>query len=284
VPVLDNPAGRLLNYLVALQNTANPQAITTRDAWAGMLGATDDASFFELYAQVVKLPDQIEVQVRATIHDPKHAEELMTELPALKSLLTDVSALTHTTAQTQHRINGSQITQLRSINAVLSSFSQAKGSPTVGQLQEIEQEIASLLAEVTSATDIEDDVRHFLTRHLTDMLRVVSDYRITGPEPLERVLNETIGDYAVRSSHPSAQPAGRFTKEFWKIVGRAAVVVTIVYNSYALVANVDYTVPQAEVPSVIFQLPGPRALPPGNPTVEANASHVPLEPPPHGSP
>ena len=108
-----------------------------------------------------------------------------------------------------------------------------------------------------------------LTDHLYKMSRAVSSYRISGVAPIRKVVDETLGNLAVRcaADSPLAPDGGRgFNVRFWKILAQLATVLAVFNGSYVALGHVDARGLEsghmiAGLPPVIAALPPGRSNP-----------------------
>jgi hypothetical protein len=212
------------------------------------------------------LIDYIEDQVKDAL--PQSSEGLLSQIGGMRATLSNVDFLGKPVSELARAITDAQITQLQAISTVLSTYGKPQTSVNDDQLKALREDIASLLADVKAADDVDSDVRTFLIEHLTDMLTAVVDFRITGAKPLERVIHETLGDYVAHGAEKD--PTRGFSDAFWSAINHGAAIVALVAGSLSIFSHL---VPglASSGPPIIVQIrapepPSPPALPPGSPS------------------
>jgi hypothetical protein len=251
----DNPAGRLYSLLRTFVDM-RPNNMLTSQAWAALLGVPGQPTLFERYALIVSLPDQIESQIRAL--GMRQYAGLISELPALKEQLADITTWNLPLPDTQARVSVSALTQLHAVSDVLSS-NKLTSEPDVSEetLQGIRNDVESLLTDIGQATDVGNDLRLFLLDHLHAILRAVDSFRVGGSVELRRVIDETVGAQWVQAPSPSTDDEKAFSARFWEAVKRAAAIVALVSSSYTLVAQIDPQLGISRPADVAQLMPGP---------------------------
>jgi hypothetical protein len=269
----DNPAGRLYGMLSALKTKEQSDSIHTWQGWSELLGTAEQPELFERYARVVALPDQIDAQLKRLGYTEGG---LTSHLPGLKGQLADSTTWAQALSSSMSRISDAAMGQLNSASDVL-SLSPITREPDVDQveLDDIGNDIRSLLEDIGGANDLDNELRLFLSDHLYTILRAIDGFGISGIVGLKRVMDETVGAWAMEPSAPSSEANDRISTKFWVTVKRLGAIVALVSGSWMIATDIDPALgmPKAELPATgTVQAPG------------SHPSHNPLSGPPTSSP
>ena len=147
---------------------------------------------------------------------PNDSVGFITHIPTLKATLCDVVLLGHPAIEMASAITEAQMTQLLGTGSALSASGKPQRLVSTASLNSLQEDIAKLLADVADASEVNSDVRDFLSDHLTEMLKAVTKLRINGAKPLARIVKETFMDFAVENAE-GRDVTGRWSTRFWEL-------------------------------------------------------------------
>lgn len=221
----NNPAGRLLDLVLAGDNIGNSTQVPIRDAWRRILDVErgDDAALMRRLAQVYELPEAIRREI--TMLDDVPADLLLREMTKVDAALQ--LPLTDAWQSFRSRVDATTRYSLEVISDVL-----ARRAPepelTTDQLADLLGNVRSLLDDVLTA-DLPADLREFLARHLQAMEQAIEEVRIRGADALRDAAEAIIGGVVIRSQTVGA-PKDETGNTFWKKLISVAAGVLVLLN------------------------------------------------------
>lgn len=206
----NNPAGRLLELInAAAAEVTNNDTTTIKEAWSRALGTEDDVELFRRLAHVYALPGAVRDAAEA-IPEPT------LDLDLLLEPLGHIDEAFGQGLYVPWRAFISNASQARYSLGVISSMltrTVPEASVSQKQLNDLLEDVRRLLDDIASS-DLDDDLRLFLTQHAQLMQQAIEDVRIRGAAALQDVAERTIGAVLVRQHTAGAPAEGEKGKSF----------------------------------------------------------------------
>lgn len=189
---LDNPAGRLLKLLEEAR--AIPAHEHPIKAWGAIfrLSPIDTAQLIRKGARTIDLAAEVRRKVEAlTDDDPGLILRNYEEVETVVERFTSIAAL----PRMDHFVSGLGPTGIHALEMCSSLLHRRSPEPVVEneKLNELRLDVAHLVEEFQSAEDFDADLRYFVTGHLFDILRALSDVDMTGVEPVRDEVSRIVG-------------------------------------------------------------------------------------------
>lgn len=227
----NNPASRLWTVL---NNGKRKELLGKRvgDVWAELLNVHPGNQPLLLHriGILFDLPNMIESAI-------KQSDDIDTQL-YLKWLPTIKTSFRQLNFETQWATFMSPIGEniLDGIAYCADHLSRKYPEPMVNErdLKTIREDALALLKKINESF-ITSDAQLFMEEKIQAILNAIEEYRIAGVAPLRRVVEESVG--AITTLQPETHHHMMKTKEgreFWTIVGRVAIVLSITWNSFQI--------------------------------------------------
>jgi hypothetical protein len=240
----DNPAGRLHRVLTGLRQVS-PGSVSLRDAWARILGVNEPSKRMDVLArrivEVLQLPHEIDVQMQQIDDDYFDRDFAMRWWKPVQKTFEDALFSTAQVSQALHYDNEA-LGSLETCSYTLHRYRREAlpGNDDLNSIRELLTEIEDFVA---TDGDIDAELAKFLLRHVRAMARAIDDFDIIGADAMEMVLNEALGasmrrgyipNHVDEEESPDDTGSESAVKKFWKMLSRAAVVLSISANLLAL--------------------------------------------------
>lgn len=248
----NNPAGRLLELLKAGDKIRNPQNMTIKDAWFRILDVGNDyAEFYRRLAQVHALPGAIDDAVRALPNFPIDVDLFLAPLEHVEAALT--YGLSAPWPQFTQKASSSR----QALELIADALEKSGQEATISdeQLDELLQKVRDLSDEV-AASNIDPDLRLFLSKMAQAMQQAIEDARICGAEALQEVVERGFGAIILRTQTKGAPAEGEPGRGVWDKVVGVLTTILLVVNTATGVAQLGHMAgilappPNVEAPPV----------------------------------
>lgn len=229
---LDNPAGRLHQFLAAAQETDGNQNAGV--ALGKMLGANYPNQLgllLELLAAVVRLSEGVRQDLRALGQDDELYFEPLDRAEAAFAGL----HLNAPLSSFQSLISESTLYGLKVCSSILHKH-RPRPLPEAATIDKLRRSMHDLAGEVHAA-DIDEELRLFLLEQLQSMIRATQMYRIAGREVLEAAVDQLIGTTSRRSDVRDKLEPSSFGKRLKELALAMALALSLVNDSFQLVHN-----------------------------------------------
>jgi hypothetical protein len=228
----DNPAGRL----VSLVNRIRTYDLGKRslDVWQKILGADGVLEVANRFALVLTLPKAAKDSIES-IPDINHELHLRW-VPALQQALAGHSFNSPMNTFTTP-IDGPAMYALEYCADLLSNR-RPKKVIEQSELESLAHKIDQLRQDVAVA-DLSSAVKEYIFDNLDLISGAIRDYQFVGVRPLERALHATVGSIPFKKQEALQMKGTDFSKRFWEIVGRIAMILSVVNSAVQLTKSVD---------------------------------------------
>lgn len=210
----DNPAGRLLILLRELRTHA--QGPSVRDAWRTVLKSkAADAFEVDMLAVSALLSDL--VNDIEGLRGRTDVERYHKRIPRWAKLVTLPRVGGDQAFTADNVATDDELDMLADLSDLLSHrLSEGSLDPTL--LEELLAQVTDLRDQVTTADDLDADLRVFLLQHLEALDRALRQVRIRGAQGLDDVLGRAIVDLARKPEQAERLRGHRLGAAFQKII------------------------------------------------------------------
>ena len=216
----DNPAERLLNILEAGRRVAPGE--TARAAWQAVFGMKEpnDALLVSRVGKAMSLPTEAASLMDREFPSHKQAtNHWRTQATAFFSTF-NLKGSWDLSSHFDHH----SFLHLRSA-ADLLAHRVGRGADSA-ELAEWREEISSLAGEVLNS-DIEDNVRVTVHRHLVEIIKALDEYQLTGGDAIRFAVDATIGHAVANPEYTSEISKSSVGAKFWTVVKRVSIGLSI---------------------------------------------------------
>lgn len=233
-------AGRLWNFLTHCSVMQGNKS--SLDVWASYfkLESTFSEELFEAVAMMVKQPRLFEEDV-ASIEDPiVPAAVLLAELPKIRAALETAAYLSNPIESMQRQYDAGTLRSLETASHVISRAQFGVREVPVESIDNLRVIADELLAAVNSATDIDSELRGFLYRHASAILRGIDLYRIGGIDEVFGRVDQLTG--AMLRSPEMLSGIARSTtvkSQLKKLFAAVTLIAAVIHTPIAIAADIQ---------------------------------------------
>ena len=101
------------------------------------------------------------------------------------------------------------------------------------QLTELKESVYALYQDVQKA-DLDPSLSRYLLDHLYLMIAAIDNYLLTGTRGIEHALDATVGSILTNHSVANQAKESEFGEAFWKVIGKAAVILQLAKTAMEL--------------------------------------------------
>jgi len=237
---LNNPAGRLLNLLSQKEKPSFAK-LQAGDVWCSILGVPikDIPTLLRRVGKIMALPSLIEEQIKEAGLDcsiylkwlPKVNRAF--ECLDLDMMWADFIGPIDETVMYGLEICSDQLSKRQPELVIRKS-----------EIEKIKGEIDELLSEIKTS-DIDKELKEYLTNHIEDIKNAIEEYELAGIVPIRKAFESTIGAIAVEPKKFQTIKGTILNKKIWTFLRNVGVILHITFTGIQL-GNM-----------IIPQLPGP---------------------------
>lgn len=238
----NNPAQRLLTILDAARKYPDGKA---EDAWSVLLSVEqgDKPQLLRRLGLLLDLPYQIKEQIM-NINDIQH-DVYLKWMPAVQTSFSSIN-LGRNFNEFRNPLSDHTIYGLEVCSELLSRHS-AEKILNPADLQKLGSEVTGLL-DLLHDADLAPDLKLFIVTRLDEIHQAILDYEFAGPKPLRRVVESVVGSVLFEKEKYGRFARTEHHKAFWTIIGRAALIVTIVSGTLQITDGLKKLLPERDVP------------------------------------
>ncbi len=236
-----------------------PEAPTAWQGWARIfnLPARDSVGMHRRIALLVALPDEVE---QAFVHLDQESRGLwLRHLPAVRESFSRFPQAGSIALSTfRSGLSGEVLYSVEAAATVLRARWTAV-LPEQDTLDTVTERLLELLREVRLAEDLDEEMREFLTRQLSALLRGVQTVKVGGRAAMEDALDVVVGALVRRSDITVRAPetAPGIWQRFGTAVAGFALVLEVSLHALGLPAAVrDAIAPPEDKPAVVVVVDG----------------------------
>ena len=176
-----------------------PDDRSTSDAWRELLDVggegEPDSALLSAYADVIRLPHEIREGVTAAA--PDKADRVLKHLPSIERAFRGV--LHGNWKGVRANLTDAAVHGLEWADDVLSAASR-ENSLNPEAVADLRGKVRSLIDDIASADDLDDDLRLFLLDHLERVEEALLRARVLGPEAIRRAVEGAAGGWLMRTT------------------------------------------------------------------------------------
>ena len=241
MPQANNPAQRLLTILEAAKQQPDQKA---ENIWGALLGVADGnkAQLLRRLGLVMELPFQIKEEIER-IPQIEHAVYLKW-MPAVEASFSNLN-LGRNFSEFKTPVTATALYGLEVCSEILSRYS-AEKVLNPKELDELDADVNSLMDELLNS-DIDRDLKSFVLSKLDDVHLAILDYKFAGVKPMRKAVEAVIGSIAFEKELHTKLGNSKFSRRFWGIMTRTAMVVTIVAGTVQITDGIKQFLPDADI-------------------------------------
>lgn len=242
----DNAARRLFEILQEAHGIPN---IASGEAWHKILmddGKPDKPELLRRLSKVMELPKQIQEEVLA-IEDINSHEVYLRWMPDVANGFATLN-FEQTFNSFRNHIKEQTILGVEICSELLSRHS---NEPALKN-----DELANLYADImelwdrVSDSEIDTYTKQYILKRLEEIRAAIDYYRFSGTKQFKQAIESTVGSYIIdRDAHKSFENH-QLSKDFWKIIGRAALMLTVANGLLELPENIKGLLPEAVITEI----------------------------------
>lgn len=232
----DNPAGRLLEILVAVKR--HPKNAEAREVWRAVFGLpkVDLGPILSAKLGTAMLLSQQALDLLAEDHP-----ELIEPPPSWAIQVSGAFQVhnVHGTIDTfANSISDDTIANVRTAAVLLNKGSNRKVLAKA-ELAEMKESIEAVLKDVLNTDDLATDLRHYLARALRKIVVAIDEYELTGATPILESIEQAVGHVMVDAEYKSFLRDSELGQRVFNALQAASGIVTIAVGMPALTLAVQ---------------------------------------------
>jgi uncharacterized protein YlzI (FlbEa/FlbD family) len=216
----DNPAGRLLAILKK-GKTIHGNKIC-KDVWVELLQASDDAEMLSRLGLLMELSKDASIKIKEGF--PNESESVA----HWKSQLSTAFISQNLQATWQSfigHIDSHTINYLASHSTMLALISNTK-SVVDDDMEKVRDQLLEIYKEILQS-NLEQEIRIYLTRHIRKILTGIDEYFLTGALPILEAVETTIGHAYLHKNYASFLRDEKLGQKVLDMLNATASVVTV---------------------------------------------------------
>jgi len=240
----NNPAQRLLTILKAARDRPDGKAEV---AWCDILSVESgkNPQLLRRLGLVLDLPNKIKEEIEK-ISGIDH-DVYLKWMPAVQSSFSNIN-LGRNFNEFKNPLSDHTIYGLEVCAELLSRHSAEKIlNPT--DLKELDAEVTKLFDALLDS-DLHPDLKSFILTRLDEIHLAILDYEFAGPKPLQRAVEAVVGSALFEKQKYDRFAGTEHYKAFWKIISKAALIVTIVSGTLQIADGLKKVLPERDVSSM----------------------------------
>ena len=219
----NNPAGRFYNLLIQGKKPSFGK-MKVREVWGQLLGVADKDSSILLrrIGKVMALPSLIEKQIKQE-EDIDHSVYLKW-LPKVANAFRRLNL----EAPWTNFINPIDDAALYGLEICSEQLSRKQPELIIkkDEIEKIKGEVDELLHEIKSS-NIDKDLKEYLTTHIEDIKNAIEEYEFEGIAPIRKAFESTVGSIYIKPEIYQKIKNTKHNKKFWTIIARVALILSI---------------------------------------------------------
>lgn len=253
----NNPAGRLCTILKSAKSYKS-QNQAAKLAWSEILEIDPNNIPFLLkqLGKVMELPEVI--RQRISRYDDINQKVYLKWLPKVQRGFSNINLNGQFRSFTAP-IDDAALDGLLFCSDLLSRRSPDKILDNT-ELNKIYEDTLKLRKKII-ASNVDETTKKIMIQKFDEILSAIQEYKIDGSRPIEKVIESTIGEIITNKDLYEKATKSKFGDQFWKILSRVALVVTVTVGTIQIGESIVTLLPKNSKEKMVGEVLEPPQLP-----------------------